>query len=203
MHDPYVTAPSEVLIATRTCLQFIVFRGSVRNVQGDNVTILTFLLLLVLLELYPLVSLFVDAELASELFEHRTTIWLLALLWHGLAMVMIFAVLKLKDSGNRFRGTLASYFGVFIFFQLVGVLLQLLSQGTLHSGVRTVLLFVWLSWSCCVFGYVFGSALSIKLYQGILVALLINFVSYVLAFVVIGSILSGELLELFLQQVRS
>ena len=176
-----------------------VFRGSVRTVEGDNATILTFFLLLMLLELQPLVSLFTDSELASELLKHRTTIWLLALVWHGLATVMIVALLKLKHSLSRFRGTFASYFGVFILFQLMGVLLQLLHLAPVPSVIQNLLLLVWLSWSCCVFGYVFGSALSIKFFQGVFVAFLVNFVSYVLAFVVIGSIVSSELLKIFLQ----
>ncbi|MXZ56548.1 MAG: hypothetical protein F4077_09365 [Gammaproteobacteria bacterium] len=192
-----------MLRATMTCFQFCIFRGSVRTVKGDNATIVTFFLLLILLELYPLVALFPHSEIASQLLQHRTAIWLLALVWHGLAIVMIFALLKMKHSMSQFRGTLASYFGVFLLFQLVGLLLQLLSQGTLPSGIRTLVLIVWLSWSCCVVGYVFGSALSIKFYQGVVLAFLINVVSYVLAFVVIGSILSNELREIFLQQVRS
>jgi len=104
---------------------------------------------------------------------------------------------------SLFRGTLAAYFGVFVLFQLMGVLLQFIGLETLPSGIRTLLLLVWFSWSCCVFGYVFGSALSIKFYLGVIVALLVNVVSYVLAFVVIGSIVSKELLEIFLQHVRS
>lgn len=165
-----------------------------RDVEGDNATIITFLLLLVLLELQPLVSLFTDSELALKLLEHRMTFWFLSLVWHGLAIVMIFVLLKLKHSASLFRGTLASYFGVFVLFQLVGVLLQLLDQGTVPSVIQTLLLFVWLCWSCCVFGYVFGSALSIKFYQGLVVAFLVNTVSYVIAFVLIGPIISDELL---------
>lgn len=192
-----------MLQTTITCFQFCIFRGSVRTVKGDYATILTFLLLLVLLELYPLVALFTEPDLASKLLQHRMTIWLLALMWHGLAVLMIFALLKLKNMVSLFRGTLAAYFGVFVLFQLMGVLLQFIGLETLPSGIRTLLLLVWFSWSCCVFGYVFGSALSIKFYLGVIVALLVNVVSYVLAFVVIGSIVSKELLEIFLQHVRS
>lgn len=178
---------------SKTCLHFCIFQGSVQDVRAAQTTIGTFFLLLLLMELYPLVPLFTGSELASKLMEHRFVIWFLAFLWHVVAILLIFALLRLKHLENRLRGTLASYFGVFILIQFMGLLLRLLSTTSLPAGIQTLLLFCWLFWSCCVFGYVFRSALDVKYYQGVLVALLVNLLSYVLAFIVIALFFSQQL----------
>ena len=186
-----------MLQASKPYFQFCIFRGSLRDVKGDSATIIVLFLLLSLLELYPLVSLFTESELASKLLEHRVAIWLLGLVWHVAAVAMIFALLKFKQLVSRFRKTLASYFGVFILFQLMGLLLQLLSHAALPTPIRTLLVFLWFSWSCSVFGFVFGSALDLKFYQGVVVALFVNVLSYVSAFILIAVLFSDQLLEIF------
>ena len=185
-----------MLQASKTYFRFCIFRGSLRDVKGDSTTTIVLFLLLLLLELNPLVSLFTDSERASKLLEHRATIWLLALTWHLAAVAMIFVVLKWKQRVSRLRETLASYFGVFILFQLMGIFLQLTSHAALPTLMRTILVFLWLSWSCGVFGYVFGSALELKFYQGIVVALAVNILSYVLAFALIAVLFSDTLVEI-------
>ena len=184
---------------SRTCLHFCYFQGSVQDVKAANTTIGTFFLLLLLLELYPLVPLFTRSDLASKLLEHRTIIWFLALLWHAIAILVIFALLRLKHLMNRLRGILTSYFGVFILIQFMGLLLRLLSTTNLHTGIQTLLVFCWFSWGCCVFGYVFGSALGIKFYQGVIVALLVNLLSYAAAFIVVALLFSQQLQAVFQQ----
>ena len=126
-------------------------------------------------------------------------IWLMAFVWHAVAIVLIFVVLKLKHRLHRFRITLQSYFGVFVLFQLVGMLLQLLSRASFPAAIQTVLSLAWLTWSCGVFGYVFASALDIKLYQGVLFALAVNVLSYFAAFVVIALLFAHQLMEVFRQ----
>lgn len=150
-----------------------------------------------LLELNPLISLFTDTELTLIQWDLRLTVWLLAFLWHLLAAMLIFALLKFKQLDHRFRRTLESYFGVFILFQLAGVFLQLIPLVSVPNVIQTFMLIVWLSWSCCVFGYVFGRALDLKFYQGAVVALLVNALSYFLAFLVIALPFSNQLVELF------
>ena len=148
-----------------------------------------------LLELNPLVSLFVDADLTPMPWDVRLAIWLLAFLWHVLAASMIFGLLKLKQLVNRFRRTLTSYVGVFILLQLMGIFLQLVALMSFPAVIQKLMLIVWLSWSCCVFGYIFGRALNLKFYQGIVVALLVNLLSYTLAFIVIALPFSNQLGE--------
>ena len=188
-----------MLQAFKSCSQFCIFRGTLRDVEGDNTTIVIFIVLLLLLELNPLVSLFTSSEIASKLLEHRIIIWLLALVWHAGVIVLIFLSLKLRHLVNRLRSLLVSYFGVFVLFQLMGLLLQLLDRALIPTVMQTVLSFVWLTWGCGVFGYVFGSALDIKLYQGVIVALAVNVLSYFAAFVLIALVFSDQLMKIFQQ----
>ena len=161
--------------------------------------IVIFVLALMILELNPLISLFTSVEIASKLLEHRFIIWLLAIVWHAGAIVLIYLSLKLTQLVDRFRSTLMSYFGVFVLFQLLGLLLQLLDRASLPTAIQAVLSLVWLTWSCGVFGYVFGSALDIKLYQGVIVALVINVLSYFGAFGLTALLFSDQLMEVFQQ----
>ena len=156
--------------------------------------------MLMLLELNPLNSLFSNTEIITLNWEDRLIMWLLAFVWHAIVASILFTLMKFKHLGSKFRPALAAYFGVFILLQVMGVFLQLISLKLIPNALQKIMLIVWLSWGFGVFGYVFRNALEVKFYQGVVVALVVNTLSYALAFIAVALPFSSQLMPLIFQK---
>ncbi len=129
---------------------------------------------------------------AEELKALRTVITVIPLLQHAFAALMIFTVLNIRRFIGRFAQTLTSYFGIQVLFQAgvvtTGVVFSLFPSQPALLLVAVVQLAIQI-WFFAVLGHICRFAFNIKMYQGVLAAIVIMLLSYFLAGIATGLLL--------------
>ena len=178
--------------------QLFLFRGSPADVNGNVPTIATFATLLVAFTwlMLPTSNTF---DLSPDILrEVRQVLFLIPILQHAFAALMIFTVLNIRKSSARFAKTVSAYLGVHLVFQVCEFSLGALSGflptflGFILTGAQFIL-FVWLFG---VLGHIYRHAFNIKFYQGVLAGIGIMILSYFLAGIITGLMFPDEVQKL-------
>lgn len=174
--------------------RLFLFRGSPTEVNGNVATITTFALLLVAITWLMLPSSNSSDWDPDVLEDVRRVLLMIPLLQYAFVVLLIFTVLNIRKLNDRFAKTVAAYLGV----QLV---LQICDFGTnvISSFMSSNFRFILIGFQAALFvllfgvsGYIFRHAFNIKLYQGVLAAIVMYLVAYFLAGVVTGLLLPNE-----------
>lgn len=181
----------------RICL----LRGSPADVNASIITITTFAVLLIALAWMGGGGIGTTRGLelsTEELNAVQRVITAIPLLQHTFATLMFFTVLNIRQFVGRFAQTLTTYLGVQVVFQAgvvgVSVLSTLFPSGLiLLFGALQLTLQIWFF---AVMGHVYRHAFSIKMYQGVLAAIVIIFLSYFLAGITAGLLFPDSMLAL-------
>lgn len=174
--------------------RLLLFRGSPIDVDGSFATIATFAILLVAfvwLSLPSAGSTNLSPEVLSDL---RVLYLVLPIISYAFAALVIFTVLNIRRFSDRFPKTISACLGLLLLFQ-AGVFLLYLSSmflGSILGFIFGPVQIVMFCWFIGAGGYVLRHAFNLKLYQGILAAIVIILVSTVIAGIIARIVLPEE-----------
>lgn len=174
--------------------RLLLFRGTPIEVNGSIPTIVVLAVLLVLLVWLGLPSgdsISPDRDVASDV---RMVYLAIPILAYAIATLMILTVLNIRRFSDRFPKTISACLGLLLLFQMGAFTLRVFlnSLPTTFEFISGLLGWVLIFWLVGALGYVFAHAFSLKLYQGVLAALVISLISAFLSSILTGMVLPGE-----------
>lgn len=172
----------------------MLFRATPIDVNGSIPTIVVFSILLVVsvwLGLPSADSISTNKEVVSAVRKVYIAIPIIA---YAIATLIILTVLNLRRFTDRFPKTISACLGLLLLFQVGAFTLRIVSNFLPSSFSFLFDLIGWVLtfWLMGALGYVFAHAFSLKLYQGLLVVLVISLISVFLSSILIGLVLPGE-----------
>ena len=175
--------------------RLLLFRGSPVDVNGSVPTIATFAILLIAFVWLTLPTGGI-ANLSQEVIaDLRKVFMVIPLIAYALAVVMILTVLNVRKFSNRFSKTISACLGLLLLFQVSVFALDLMSKflPSMLGFIFGILEMVLFGWFVGVGGYVFSHAFNVKLYHGVLAAIVILMLSIFFASIITGLVLPEEL----------
>ena len=166
-----------MLGAYLTYIQLCIFRSSVRNVSASAATIVLVCVLFALTSILRFLLSPTEMTDPVSYFGHVVVIFCVF-------NVLMYTALVYRKNQNRYRKVLSAFVGTRTLIDLAMIIVVLVTPP--DEYLRQVISSTVAIWRMCIVGFILKEALDVRLPTGILISVVIWFVSIIVASMTIG-----------------